>query len=205
MYGNTVHMPVVVRIRVATGCGYGGQHSMDPTGLYALFSGWHIVAPSNAFDYIGLFNSAVRCLDPVLVLEHNKLYPLKFDIPAGDPDYFVKMGKAKIVRQGSEVTVVTYSPGVGLCMEAAGELAEEGVDAEVIDLRTISPRDIDYEMIGESLRKTGVVMVVEQASKSLGIGQAVSCECQRRFFDDLDGGEATSFLREIKEQTEKIE
>lgn len=187
MYGNTVHMPVVVRIRVATGCGYGGQHSMDPTGLYALFSGWHIVAPSNAFDYIGLFNSAVRCLDPVLVLEHNKLYPLKFDIPAGDPDYFVKMGKAKIVRQGSEVTVVTYSSGVGLCMEAAGELAEEGVDAEVIDLRTVSPRDIDYEMIGESLRKTGVVMVVEQASKSLGIGQGISYECQRRFFDDLDG------------------
>jgi 2-oxoisovalerate dehydrogenase E1 component len=187
MYGNTVHMPVVVRIRIATGCGYGGQHSMDPVGLYALFSGWHIVAPSNAFDYIGLFNSAIRCMDPVLVLEHNKLYPLKFDIPAGNPDYFVKIGKAKIVRQGSEVTVVTYSSGVGLCMEAAGELAGDGVDAEVIDLRTVSPRDIDYEMIGKSLRKTGMILVVEQASKSLGIGQAVSYECQRRFFDDLDG------------------
>lgn len=187
MYGNTTHMPVIVRIRIAIGCGYGGQHSMDPVGLFALFSGWHIVAPSNAFDYIGLFNSAMRCMDPVLVLEHNELYPKEVDIPTGNLDYFVKIGKAKIVRHGNDVTVLSYSSTVDLCIDAAEELVKEGIDAEVIDLRTISPTDIDYEMVGESLRKTGVILIVEQASRSMCIGQDISHECQTRFFDYLDG------------------
>lgn len=186
MYGNTTHMPVVVRIRIATGCGYGGQHSMDPVGLYALFSGWRIIAPSNAFDYVGLFNSAIRCTDPVLLLEHNKIYPLKFDIPAGNLDYFVKMGKASVIRPGSDVTVLTYSSGVNLCIEAAEKLEKEEIEAEIIDLRTVSPRDIDYELIGQSLKKTGAILVVEQASKSLGIGKGIAYECQMRFFDYLD-------------------
>ncbi len=187
MYGNTTNMPVVVRIRIATGCGYGGQHSMDPVGLFSLFSGWQIVAPSNAFDYIGLFNSAMRSEDPVLVLEHHEVYPETFDIPAGDLDYHVKIGKARIVRPGSDVTVVSYSSTVALCINAAEKLAGEGIDAEVIDLRTISPTDIDYELLGESLRKTGVMLIVEQASRSMCIGQDISYECQIRFFDYLDG------------------
>ena len=187
MYGNTTNIPVVVRIRIAIGCGYGGQHSMDPVGLFALFSGWHIVAPSNAFDYIGLFNSAMRCMDPVLVLEHHELYPQKVDIPAGNLDYFVEMGKAKIVRHGNDITVLSYSSTVDLCINAAEELVNEGIDAEVIDLRTISPKDIDFEMVGESLKKTGVLLIVEQASMSMCIGQDISHECQSRFFDYLDG------------------
>ncbi|WP_372933224.1 dehydrogenase E1 component subunit alpha/beta [Mariniphaga sediminis] len=186
MYGNTTHMPVVVRIRIATGCGYGGQHSMDPVGLYSLFSGWRIIAPSNAFDYVGLFNSAIRSTDPVLLLEHNKLYPQKFDIPAGNLDYFVKMGKANVIRSGSDVTVLSYSSGVKLCAEAAEELVKEGIETEIIDLRTVSPADIDYELIGQSLKKTGAILVVEQASKSLGIGKGIAYECQMRFFDYLD-------------------
>ena len=180
-------MPVVVRIRIATGCGYGGQHSVDPVGLFSLFSGWQIVAPSNAFDYIGLFNSAMRSEDPVLVLEHHEVYLETFDIPAGDLDYHVKIGKARIVRPGSDVTVVSYSSTVALCINAAEELAGEGIDAEVIDLRTISPTDIDYELVGESLRKTGVMLIVEQVPGSMGIGKNISHECQIRFFDYLDG------------------
>ncbi len=187
MYGNTTQMPVVVRIRIATGCGYGGQHSMDPVGLFSLFSGWQIVAPSNAFDYIGLFNSAMRSEDPVLVLEHHEVYQEKFDIPAGDLDYHVKIGKARIVRPGSDVTVVSYSSTVALCINAAEELAGEGIEVEVIDLRTISPTDIDYELVGESLRKTGVMLIVEQVPGSMGIGKTISHECQMRFFDYLDG------------------
>lgn len=187
MYGNTTNMPVVVRIRIAIGCGYGGQHSMDPVGIFSSFSGWHIVAPSNAFDYIGLFNSAMRCMDPVLVLEHHLLYPEKSNIPAGNLDYFVKMGKAKIVRQGADITVLTYSSGVTLCLDAAKELECDGIDAEVIDLRTVSPKDIDYETVGRSLKKTGGILIVEQASRSMCIGQDISYECQLRFFDDLDG------------------
>lgn len=187
MYGDTTDMPVVVRIRIATGCGYGGQHSMDPVGLFALFIGWQIVAPANAFDYIGLFNTALLSESPVLVLEHNQVYPKKFEIPVGNFDYFVKIGKARIVRPGIDVTVISYSSTVALCILAAEELATDGIDVEVIDLRTLSPKDIDYALVGESLKKTGVIIIVEQVPKSLGIGKDISHECQVRFFDYLDG------------------
>lgn len=187
MYGDTCDMPVVVRIRISTGCGYGGQHSMDPVGLFALFSGWQIVTPANAFDYIGLFNTALLSESPVLILEHNQVYPKKFDIPVGNLDYYVKIGKARIVRPGSDVTVISYSSTVALCIHAADELAADGIDTEVIDLRTLSPRDIDYALVGESLKKTGVIVIVEQVPKSLGIGKDISHECQLRFFDYLDG------------------
>jgi 2-oxoisovalerate dehydrogenase E1 component len=186
MYGNTIDMPLVVRTRIAIGCGYGGQHSMDPTGLYALFSGWRIVAPSNAFDYIGLFNSAMLCKDPVLVMEHHSIYPAKFDVPKNNLDYFVKLGKAKVVRTGTDVTVLCYSSTVGLVRQVAQELEKSGISVEIIDLRTISPADIDYLIIGNSLKKTGVLVTVEQAPASMAIGPRIACCCQQLFFDYLD-------------------
>lgn len=186
MYGNSTDMPVVVRTRIAIGCGYGGQHSGDPTALFSLFSGWRIVAPSNAFDYIGLFNTAVRCLDPVLVMEHHALYPLKSDVPKGNLDYFIPFGKAKCVSKGDDVTAVCYSSMVPLVTQASKELSAEGIAVEVIDLRTVSPNDIDYETIGASLKKTGVLVIVEQAPKSNSIGARIAYECERRFLDYLD-------------------
>lgn len=186
MYGNSIDMPVVVRTRIAIGCGYGGQHSGDPVGLFSLFSGWTILAPSNAFDYIGLFNSAMRSKDPVLIVEHHQLYSRKFDIPKGNLGYFVQIGKAKIVRQGNDVTVLCYSSTVDLCIQAAEQIAADGIAVEVIDLRTISPNDIDYETIGNSLKKTNVMVVVEQAPKSQSIGAKITEQCQNRFFDYLD-------------------
>ncbi len=187
IYGNTTDMPVVVRTRISIGCGYGGQHSMDPVGLFSLFAGWAIIAPSNAYDYIGLFNSAILSKDPVLIMEHNQLYALKFDMPRSNLDYFVKLGKAKIKLQGNDVTVLCYSSTVDLCLRAAENLVEDGVSAEVIDLRTISPNDIDYKTVGESLRRTGTMIIVEQASRRMSIGPVISHECQARFFDYLDG------------------
>jgi len=191
IYGNSTDMPVVVRTRIAIGCGYGGQHSMDPVGLYSLFSGWRILAPSNAFDYIGLFNSAIQSKDPILVVEHHQHYSLKFDVPKDNLDYFVEMGKANILCQGKDVTVLCYSAAVDMCMTVAQQLANSGIDAEVIDLRTISPNDIDYETIGKSLKKTGSLITVEQTPASMSIGPRISHECQRRFFDYLDGPIAT--------------
>jgi len=187
IYGGTVDVPLVVRTRIAIGCGYGAQHSMDPTGLFNLFSGWTIVAPSNGFDYIGLFNSAMRSADPVLVMEHHTLYAQECDVPRGDLDYFVRIGKAKVVREGADVTVLCYSSMVDLCMRAAGELAAEGISTEVIDLRTLSRADIDYKTIGASLAKTGALVMVEQAPAGMCVGPHVCFQCQRRFFDDLDG------------------
>ncbi len=186
IYNNSVDMPLVVRTRIAIGCGYGGQHSMDPMGLFALFSGWRIVAPSNAFDYIGLSNSAMLCKDPVLIVEHNVLYPVESSVPKNNLDYFVRIGKAKILRRGDSATVLCYSSTVNLAMLAAKDLATKGIDIEVIDLRTVSLTDIDYETIGSSLKNTGVLLIVEQTPASMSLGPNIACRCQQRFFDYLD-------------------
>ena len=197
IYNNSVDIPLVVRTRIAIGCGYGGQHSMDPVGLFALFSGWRIVAPSNAFDYIGLFNSAMLCKDPVLIVEHNALYPVEASVPKNNLDYFVKIGKAKILKQGGSITVLCYSSTVSLAMLAAKDLEAEGISVEVIDLRTVSLADIDYKAIGGSLKKTGTLLIVEQTPASMSIGPNIACRCQQRFFDYLDTPIATISASDI--------
>jgi 2-oxoisovalerate dehydrogenase E1 component len=186
MYGGQVCFPIVVRTRVAIGFGYGGQHSMDPSALFALFSGWRIVAPSNAFDYIGLFNTAVRLNDPVLVIEHGMLYGEEFPVPTETMDYYIPYGKAKVVRPGTDVTVLTYLTGVSQCVQVADKLAAEGISAEVIDLRTLDYTGMDYGTIGQSVQKTGSVLIVEQGPRSLTLGGRISDEIQERFFDYLD-------------------
>ena len=187
MYGNSTDMPVVIRTRIAIGCGYGGQHSMDPVGIFSLFSGWTIVAPSNAYDYIGLFNPAMQSKNPVVVIEHHELYPAKCDVPENNLDYFVPFGKAKVVRQGKDITVLSYSKMINECQKAADNLEKQGISVELIDLRTISPLDIDYETIGQSFKKTNVIVIVEQSPKSLSIGSKIAERCQAAFFDYLDG------------------
>jgi len=186
MYGGQVCFPVVVRTRVAIGLGYGGQHSMDPSAFFALFSGWRIMAPSNAFDYVGLFNTAMRYDDPVLLIEHGMLYGEEGQVPADTMDYTIPYGKAKVVRPGRDVTVLTYLTGVGMCVQAAEELAAEGISAEVIDLRTLDYTGMDWAMIGESVKRTGSVLIVEQGPRSLTLGGRISDEIQARFFDYLD-------------------
>jgi len=186
MYGGQVSFPIVVRTRVAMGFGYGGQHSMDPSAFFALFSGWRIVAPSNPFDYVGLFNTAMRFLDPVLIVEHGMLYAEKGQVPADTLDYCCPYGKAKIVRPGTDVTVLTYLTGVRQCLQAAEALAEEGIAAEVIDLRTLDYAGMDWQTIGDSVRRTGSVLVVEQGPRSLTLGGRIADEIQMRFFDYMD-------------------
>ncbi len=203
MYGDSTEMPVVVRTRIAIGCGYGGQHSMDPVGIFSLFSGWIIAAPSNAFDYIGLFNSAMTSKNPVLMMEHHELYPLKGDVPENNLDYFVPLGKAKILRQGSDVTVLSYSKMINDCLTAAEQLQQQGISVELIDLRTISPRDIDYDTIGQSYAKTKALVIVEQAPKSISIGAKITEHCQAAFFDYMDGPIATLSGRDIPNPVSK--
>jgi len=186
MYGDRVRFPLVLRTRVAKGYGYGGQHSLDPCALFSLFSGWRIVAPSTAFDYIGLFNTAVRLDDPVLIVEHGMLYAEEGPVPAEDPDYCIRYGRARLARQGSDLTVLTYLTGVRDCLVAAEQLLSEGASVEVIDLRTVDPGGMDYETIGRSVRKTGAVLIVEQNEKSLSVGSRIADEIQGRFFDYLD-------------------
>lgn len=186
IYGNTIDMPIVVRTRIAIGCGYGGQHSMDPVGLFSLFSGWWVVTPSNAFDYIGLFNSAMLCKDPVLIVEHHSLYPIEFKATKNNLDYMVQLSKAKVLKRGSDVTVLCYSSTVALAMQAANDLEADRISVEVIDLRTVSPADIDYETIGNSLKKTGVLVIAEQTPAGMSVSPHIITQCQKRFFDYLD-------------------
>ena len=186
MYGGRIHFPLIVRTRVAAGYGYGGQHSMDPAGLFALFSGWRVVAPSNAFDYIGLFNTALLADDPVLIIEHGKLYGDEDRVPGNTKAYCVAYGQAKLVRAGRDVTVLTYLTGVKKCLQAAQELAAVGIEAEVIDLRTLDYTGMDYATLVASLVKTGSAVIVEEAPRSLGLGARLADELQARCFDHLD-------------------
>jgi 2-oxoisovalerate dehydrogenase E1 component len=186
MYGGTTDLPLVARTRIATGCGYGGQHSMDPAALFALFPGWRIVAPSNAFDYIGLFNTAMRSRDPVLVIEHHSLYAMEFPVPPDALDFCVPFGRARVLHAGADVTVLAYGAMAGRVREAVPELEAAGVSAELIDLRTLDLPGLDRAAICASVAKTGALVVVEEAPSSQSLGPRIVSEALAGVFDALD-------------------
>lgn len=204
MYGNTTDIPLVLRTRIATGCGYGGQHSMDPVGLYALFSGWRIVAPASGFDYTGLFNTAMQSSDPVLVMEHHALYQQTFEVPDGDADYFIPFGKARVVQQGDQITVVSYGYMSWRMEKLLEELRVVGVSVELIDLRTVDLPSVDFTTIGRSLQKTGVVVIVEQAPENLSIGGKLAAEISERYFDYLDAPVMRLFSRDLPNPVSQV-
>ncbi|MCX5494429.1 thiamine pyrophosphate-dependent enzyme [Kaistia dalseonensis] len=203
MFGGDSEMPLVLRTKVAMGTGYGSQHSMDPAGIFATSVGWRIVAPSTPFDYVGLMNSALRCKDPVLVLEHVDLYNSRGPAPVGDLDYFIPLGKAKVLRPGNAVTVLTY---LGMVRHVLDKVAELDVDAEIIDLRSLDRAGVDWDTIEASIRKTGNVLVVEQGSIGTSYGGWLAAEIESRLFDWLDqpvqrvhGGEASPSISKVLE------
>jgi 2-oxoisovalerate dehydrogenase E1 component len=205
MYGGGNDMPIVLRSKVATGTGYGSQHSMDPAGIFATAPGWRIVAPSTPFDYIGLMNSALRCADPVVVLEHVDLYPSTGKVPAGEWDFCLPVGRAAVRRAGSEVTVLSYLAMTGHVLAAVARVGT--VDAEVIDLRWLDRASVDWDTIGESIKKTNRVLIAEQGPLGTSYGGWLADEIQRRFFDWLDhpvqrvtGGEASPTISKVLER-----
>ncbi|HSN06050.1 MAG TPA: thiamine pyrophosphate-dependent enzyme, partial [Candidatus Angelobacter sp.] len=205
MFGGHGSVPLVLRSKVAMGTGYGSQHSMDPAGIFATAAGWRIVAPSTPFDYVGLMNSALRCKDPVVVLEHVDLYASTGDGPVDDWDYCLPVGKAAVRRTGSQVTVISYLMMTNFVLEAVESLGT--VDAEVIDLRWLDRASIDWDTIGESIRKTNNVLIAEQGARGTSYGGWLADEIQRRFFDWLDqpvqrltGGEASPSISKVLER-----
>jgi len=205
MFGGTHPVPVVLRSKVAMGTGYGSQHSMDPAGVFATNPGWRIVAPSTPFDYVGLMNAALTCQDPVLVLEHVDLYTSSGEGPVDDFDYTLPVGKAAVRREGSDVTVLTYLAMTPYVLEAADQVT--GIDAEVIDLRWLDRASIDWDTIGESIRKTNNVLIAEQGALGTSYGGWLADEIQRRFFDWLDqpvqrltGSEASPSISKVLER-----
>ncbi|MCU1441031.1 MAG: pyruvate dehydrogenase [Rhodoglobus sp.] len=204
MFGGVNPVPLVLRTKVAMGSGYGSQHLMDPAGIFATSPGWRIIAPSTAADYIGLMNTALALQDPVLVIEHVDLYGQAEEIPAGDLDYQLPFGKAGIRRVGNDVTVISYLSMVRHALEA---VEQTGIDAEVIDLRWLDRASLDFETIGESIRKTNSVLIVEQGAQGTSYGGWLADELQRRFFDYLDqpiervtGGEASPSISRVLER-----
>jgi 2-oxoisovalerate dehydrogenase E1 component len=184
MFGGEGAVPFVLRSKVAMGTGYGSQHSMDPAGVFATAPGWRIIAPSTPFDYVGLMNTALRLDDPVVVLEHVDLYASTGDGPVDDFDYCLPVGKAAVRRAGSDVTVLTYLAMTSYVLQAVEQLGT--VDAEVVDLRWLDRASIDWDTIGESIRKTNRVVIAEQGPRGTSYGGWLADEIQRRFFDWLD-------------------
>lgn len=159
------------------------QHSQDFTPWYSNVPGMIVVAPYSAADAKGLLKSAIRNPNPVIFLENEILYGQSFDVPELD-DYTVPIGRAKIARQGSDITIVAWSMGMKYALGAAAELEKEGVDAEVIDLRTIRP--MDTETILESVKKTNRCMTIEEGYPQSGVGAEIAARVMAEAFDYLD-------------------
>lgn len=204
MFGGESSVPLVLRTKVAMGSGYGSQHLMDPAGIFATAPGWRIVAASNPFDYVGLMNAALALEDPVLVIEHVDLYNARGLAPVTDLDYQIELGKAKVVREGSDATVLSYLSMISKSLDA---IAETGIDAELIDLRWLDRASIDWSAIEASVKKTNAVLIVEQGVMGTSYGGWLSDEIQRRFFDYLDqpvqrvtGREASPSISKVLER-----
>jgi 2-oxoisovalerate dehydrogenase E1 component len=205
MFGGESGVPLVLRSKVAMGTGYGSQHSMDPAGIFATSAGWRIVAPSTPYDYVGLMNTALRCQDPVLVLEHVDLYNSTGPGPVDDYDYYLPVGKAAVRRPGRDVTILSYLGMVPRVLAAVDEFGQ--VDAEVIDLRWLDRASVDWAAIEASLAKTNKILIAEQGALGTSYGGWLADEIQRRFFDLLDapvwrvtGGEASPSISRVLEQ-----
>jgi len=183
MSGGNVPCPIVFRGPNGAASRVGAQHSHNFAAWYASVPGLIVIAPYDAADAKGLLKAAIRTTDPVVFLENELMYGRSFDVPKLD-DYVLPIGKARTMREGKDVTIVSYSIGVGLSLEAAEQLAGEGIDAEVIDLRTLRP--LDRQAVLTSLAKTNRLVVVEEGFPVCSISSEIMAICMEEGFDDLD-------------------
>jgi pyruvate/2-oxoglutarate/acetoin dehydrogenase E1 component len=177
-------VPIVIRAPSGGGIHGGPFHSQNPEALFTHTPGLKVICPATAYDAKGLIKSAIRDNDPVLFFEHKALYRrIKDDLPEGD--YTVPIGKAAIVREGRDLSIITYGAMVWAAKEAAETLEQEGVSVEILDLRTLQP--LDEEAILATARKTSKVIVLHEASLSGGIGGEVASRITEKAFEYLDG------------------
>jgi len=182
MSGGKAKVPLVIRTQGGGGRGNAAQHSQSLEALFLHIPGLKIVMPSTPYDASGLLRTAIRDDNPVIFIEHKLLYATKGFIPDGE--YLIPFGRADIKREGKDVTIVAISFMVMKALKAAEQLAKEGIDAEVIDLRTLVP--LDGETILQSVRKTNRAVIVHEGCRRNGIGAEVACCIQEEAFDDLD-------------------
>ena len=183
MSGGQIKASIVFRGPNGAAARVAAQHSQDYAAWYGSVPGLKVVAPYDAADAKGLLKAAIRDPNPVVFLENEMMYGQEFDVPQGI-DWIVPIGKAKVRRAGTGVTLVAYSRMVGFCLQAAEILAAEGIEAEVVDLRTIRPMDIDT--IVTSVRKTNRLVTVEEGWGPMGVGGEICAKVTELAFDYLD-------------------
>ncbi|MEN5051438.1 MULTISPECIES: pyruvate dehydrogenase complex E1 component subunit beta [Brevundimonas] len=183
MSGGQMGCPIVFRGPNGAAARVAAQHSQDYSAWYAQIPGLKVVAPYDAADAKGLLKAAIRDPNPIVFLEHEMMYGLEFDVPDVE-DYVVPIGKAKVRREGTDVTITAHSRMVGFALQAAEKLAEEGVSVEVVDLRTLRP--LDHETIVESVKKTNRLVSAEEGWGPMGVGAEVVARVIEHAFDYLD-------------------
>src|SRR5438270_1976249 len=184
MFGGQPQVPVVIRTPGGGGAQRGAQHSQMLESLYAHIPGLKVAIPATPYDVKGMLKSAVRDPNPVIFVEHELLYNVKGEVPDEGVEYTVPLDRADIKREGSDVTILTFSRMLHVVLQAAEDLAKSGIEAEVIDLRSIRPIDID--LIVDSVKKTHRVVVAEEGWKYYGTGQGLAALIYEHAFDYMD-------------------
>lgn len=182
MFGGQFTIPLVIRTPGGGGRQLGATHSQTPDAIFAHFPGLKVVAPGTPEDAKGMLKAAIRSDDPILFIEHATLYQVRGEVP--EEDYTTPLDQAKIQRPGSDVTLITYSKMLEKSLVAAEELAKDGIEAEIVDLRCLRP--LDMEPILESFMKTNRAVVVEEGWRSYGVGAEVSSRIYEQAFDYVD-------------------
>jgi len=182
MFGGQMRVPLVIRTTSGGGRQLGATHSQTPDAIFAHFPGLIVVAPGTPYDANGLLKAAIRSDNPVFFIEHATLYQTRAEVPEGE--FLEPLGKSKIQRFGEHITLITYSKMLEVSLKAAEELAKEGIELEVIDLRTLRP--LDMQPIIASEKRTNRAIVVEEGWLSFGVGSEVAARIYEEAFDYLD-------------------
>ncbi|MBA2287934.1 MAG: alpha-ketoacid dehydrogenase subunit beta [Ktedonobacteraceae bacterium] len=184
MFGGQPSVPFVVRMPSGGGAQRGAQHSQLLESWYAHIPGLKVVMPATPYDAKGMLKSAVRDPNPVLFIEHELLYNVKGEVPDEDVEYTVPLNRGEVKREGRHVTIVTFSRMLHVSLRAAEDLAQEGIEAEVIDIKSIRPIDID--LLLDSVKKTNRVVIAEEGWKYYGTGQGLAALIYEHAFDYMD-------------------
>jgi pyruvate dehydrogenase E1 component beta subunit len=182
MFNGQMVLPMVIRTVGGGGRQLGATHSQTPDAIFAHFPGLKVVAPGTPADAKGLLKAAIRSNDPIMFIEHATLYQTRGEVPEGD--YVIPIGTSKVQRPGEHVTIITYSKMLELSLKAAEELSKDGIEAEIVDLRSLRP--LDMGPVIESFKKTNRAVVVEEGWKSFGVGSEIAARIYEEAFDYID-------------------
>lgn len=180
--GDDWQVPLTIRTQQGVGSGTAAQHSQSFEALFAHIPGFAVALPSTPADAKGLLTTAIRSSDPCMVIEHKALYGMKGEVPEGE--FAIPFGQAAVRRSGDDLTIVSYSRSVRTALESADLLASEGIEADVIDLRTVAP--IDWETVASSVERTGRLVIVHEGHRRVGVGAEVAAEIANRCWDSLE-------------------